>query len=178
MKRLLTAAGCALVLAAPAAASVDIAPKRIDPGETARLVFWVTNEGKVPITGVAIGMPADFSLGEAETKAIWKTAVHARTATWEGYRIMPGQFASFAVTVKAPKMEERAVFTVLASMANGSTATWQTTTNVVPAQPTRDTNARLIATIALIVAGVAVVLALAGGILALWLWLRPRPELY
>jgi uncharacterized protein YcnI len=176
--RLLLTACCALALAAPAAASVDISPKRIDPGETARLVFWVTNDGTSPITGVAIGVPSDFRLAEAETKGSWKTALHARTATWEGYRIAPGQFAFFTVTVRAPQTEERAIFSVLASRANGSTATWQATARVVPAQPPQDKDARRIATIALIVAAVAVVLALAGGVLALWLWLRPRPEVF
>jgi hypothetical protein len=58
----------------------------------------------------------------------------------------------------------------------GGTDTWQATVSVVPAQPTRDRSARLTATIALIVASIAALLALAGGILALYLWLRPRPE--
>lgn len=178
MKLLLTACCCALVAAPSAAAGVDISPRRIDPGETARIVFWVTNDGKVPITGVAIGVPADFRLGEAETKGSWKTSMHARTATWDGYRIAPERFAFFTITVKAPKREERAIFTVLASLANGSTETWQATANVVPPPPTRDTDARLIATIALIVASVAAVIALAGGILALWLWMRPRPDFF
>jgi uncharacterized protein YcnI len=168
----------ALALAAPAGAGVDISPQRIDPGTTARLVFWVTNETKQPVTAVAIGLPDDFQLAEAETKGSWKTSVHARTATWEGYRIAPGQFAFFTVTVRTPKREERGVFSILASKADGTTATWPATINVVPAQPTRDSSARLTALIALVVASVAVVLALAGGILSLWLWLRPRPEAF
>jgi hypothetical protein len=135
----------------------------------------VPNDGKVAITRVAIGIPGDFALAEAEAKGSWKTLVRARTATWEGYRIDPGQFAFFTLTVKAPKVAERAMFSILASKANGSTATYQAQVNVVEAQPTRDNSARLIATIALVVASVAALVALAGGILALWLWLRPRP---
>jgi uncharacterized protein YcnI len=168
----------ALALAAPAAAGVDISPQRIDPGATTRLVFWVTNETAATITAVAIGVPTDFQLAEAEVKGSWKTSVRARTATWEGYKIAPGQFAFFTITVRSPKREERGVFSILASKTTGATATWQSAVDVVPAQPTRDSTARLTATIAIVVASVAVVLALAGGILSLWLWLRPRPEAY
>jgi uncharacterized protein YcnI len=165
----------ALALAAPAVAAVEVSPQRIDPGQTARLVFWLANDGDAPITSVAIGIPTDFRLGEVESKGSWKTAVHARTASWDGGRIAPGQFAFFSVTVKAPTVEERAVFSILAGRSTGRTITYQAQVNVVPAQPMRDKSARLIATIALIVAVVAALVALAGGILALWLWLRPRP---
>jgi uncharacterized protein YcnI len=167
--------GAALLLAAPAGAGVDVSPQRIDPGQTARLVFWVPNQGKSAITSVAIGMPSDFRLGEAESKYGWRTSLRARTASWTGSRIAPGQFAFFSVTVKAPQVEERAVFSILASNADGRTATYQAQVNVVPAEPMRDQTARLIATIALIVASVGGLVALAGGLLALWLWLRPRP---
>jgi uncharacterized protein YcnI len=174
----LVISGCsaaALALAPAAAADVEISPQRIDPGATARVFFWVANDAKSPITAVAIGIPSDFRLGEAEVKGSWKTAVHARTATWEGYRIASGQFAFFTMTVKAPPRQERAMFSVLASHADGSTATYQASVDVVPPQPTRDDGARLTATVALIIASVAGLLALGGGMLALWLWLRPRP---
>jgi hypothetical protein len=174
----ISACSAALLLAPAAAADVEISPQRIDPGEIARLVFWVANDSTVAITGVAIGIPGDFRLGDAESKGSWKTAVRPRTATWDGYRIAPHQLAFFTVTVKAPKTSEHAVFTILASKANGSTTTYESRVDVVAAQPTRDKTARLTATIALIVAAAALLVALAGGILALWLWLRPWPEIY
>jgi uncharacterized protein YcnI len=167
----------ALVLAATAAGGVQISPTRIDPGATARLFFWVANDGTTAIDGVAIGVPTDFQLAEAEAKAGWKTTVHSRTATWDGYKLRPGQFAFFSVTVRAPATEERALFSVLASTVKGGTSTWQARVDVVKAAPVHDDRARVTATIALIVAAAALLLALAGGILALWLWLRPRPEL-
>jgi uncharacterized protein YcnI len=166
----------ALLLAVPAAAGVQVSPRRIDPGSTARLVFWVSNESKSPITAVAIGLPSDFQLGEAESKGSWQTKLRTRTATWEGHRIAPGQFAFFTLTVKAPTTRERAMFSILASKVSGATDTYHATVSVVRAQPTRDEDARLTATIALIVAGVATLLALAGGILSLWLLLRPRRD--
>jgi uncharacterized protein YcnI len=170
-----SALALALFLVPAAAADVEVSPQRIDPGSTARLVFWVANNTKTAVNAVAIGIPADFQLGEAEAKGSWKTSVHARTATWDGSRIAPGQFAFFTVTVKAPRTPERGMFSILTSKVTGSTDTYQATVSVVPAQPTRDDGARLTATIALILAAVAVLLALAGGLLALWLWLRPRP---
>ena len=164
-----------LVLAATASAGVQVSPARIDPASTGRLFFWVANDGKSPIDAIAIGVPADFQLAEAEMKAGWKTSVRSRTATWEGSRIRPGQFAFFSVTVRAPATEERALFSILTSTAKGETLTHQVSVDVVRAPPVRDARARSIATIALIVASVAAIVALAGGILALWLWLRPRP---
>ena len=130
------------------------------------------------MTGVAIGVPADFQLAEAEAKGSWKTSVHARTATWEGYKIAPGQFAFFTLTVRAPKREERGLFSIIVSPARGPASTWQTAVRVLPAQPTHDDTARLLATIALVVASVAAVLGLGAALLALWLWLRPRPEVF
>jgi uncharacterized protein YcnI len=165
------------VLAAPAAAGVQVSPQRIDPGATSRLFFWVANEGTTAIDGVAVGIPTDFQLGEAEAKGGWKTSVRSRTATWEGAKIAPGQFAFFSVTVKAPDTEERALFSVLASTVKGGTDTWQARVDVVRAPPIRDGRARVTATVALILAAVAALVALAGGLLALWLWLRPRPVL-
>ena len=66
-------AGCALALAAPAAAGVDVSPQRIDPGDTARIVFWVPNDGKTPITGVAIVRADRSRVGCART---------TRTCAW------------------------------------------------------------------------------------------------
>jgi hypothetical protein len=168
---------CSAALVAPAAlAGADVAPKRVTPGTQARLTFTVTNDTPVAINGVSITVPSDFVLGEAETKGSWKTEMRARTATWAGYRIAPNQFAVFALTVRVPKTKERALFAVLANGMNGRTETWQAEVEVTPTPPVRDDGARRLATVALIIAALAGLVALAGGLLALWLWLRPRPE--
>ncbi|HEY6054956.1 MAG TPA: hypothetical protein VIU86_13555, partial [Gaiellaceae bacterium] len=79
------------------------------------------------------------------------------------------------IHVRAPTTTERAVFAVLVSLANGRTVTYQPTVDVARAEAPRDEGARTLAEAALILAAVAVLLALGGGFLALWLWLRPRP---
>lgn len=165
----------ALVLAPAAAAHVVVTPERIDPGSDARLVFSVPDDESAAITRVAIGLPPDFELGESEVKGGWKTMTNARTVAWESGRIMPGQFAEFVLHVRTPATTERAVFPVLVSLANGRTVTYQPTVDVAKAQAPRDEGARTLAEVALILAAVAVLLALGGGFLALWLWLRPRP---
>jgi hypothetical protein len=168
------AALAALALVHSASAEPSVTPSRIAPGSSPRLVFTVPNEKNVAIRRVAIGLPPDFSLAQAELKGGWKTDVLGRTVTWEGKSIMPHQLATFILRVHAPGVEERAVFPVLASYANGRTLTSQVWLRVEPAPPPRDEGARTLATAALIVAAVAVLLALGGGLLALWLWLRPR----
>ena len=166
----------ALALAPAAAADlVQVTPSRVDPGADVRLVFSVPNTGAVAITRVAIGLPPDVQLGEAETRGGWTTEARQRTVAWEGSRIAPGQFADFALLLHVPPTEERAVFSVLASQANGQTMSYQTSLTVASAPATRDHAARTLATAALIVASIAALLALGGSFLALWLWLRPRP---
>ncbi|MGZ4389284.1 MAG: DUF1775 domain-containing protein [Gaiellaceae bacterium] len=165
----------ALVLAPAASAHVVVSPERIDPGSDARIVFSVPNEESNAITRVAIGLPPDFELGESEVKAGWQTMTNARTVGWEGGRIMPGQFAEFVIHVRAPETTEHAVFSVLVSLTNGRTVTYQPTVDVAKAPAPRDEGARTLAEAALILAAVAVLLGLGGGFLALWLWLRPRP---
>jgi len=165
----------ALALAPAAAADVSILPGRVDPGREARLVFSVANESTSPIKTVSIGLPPDFELGEAEVKGSWKTDVNKRTVTWEGSRIAPGRLATFTLNVRAPRVEEKAMFSVLASLANGRTTSTALSYVTVRPAPIVDRTARQIATVALIVASVAAVVAMAGGLLALWLWLRPRP---
>jgi hypothetical protein len=152
-----------------------VTPLRVAPGSSPRLVFTVPNEETVAIERIAIGLPPDFTIAQAELKGGWKTDAGQRTVTWEGKRIMPGQLATFTLRVQAPDLEERAVFPVLASYANGRTLTYQVSLRVEPPPGPRDEGARTLATAALIVAAVAVLLALGGGLLAFWLWLRPRP---
>jgi uncharacterized protein YcnI len=170
-----SALAAALALVPAAAGEVTISPGRVDPGQKARLVFSVANESTSAIETVAIGLPVDFQLDEAEVKGGWKTHLRKRTVTWEGYGIAPGQLATFTLNVSAPRVEERAMFSVLASLADGRTVTYESAINVVGAAPIVDTSARKIALAALIVASVGALVAIAGGLLALWLWLRPRP---
>ena len=67
------------------------------------------------------------------------------------------------------------MFSVLASLADGRTVTYESAINVVGAAPIVDRSARQIALAALIVASVGALVAIAGGLLALWLCgLRPR----
>jgi hypothetical protein len=162
------------VLAPVAAAGPEVSPTRVDPGTTPRLVFIVPNEEKVAIDRIAIGLPPDFRLLQAEVKGGWHTEVRERTVSWDGRSIMPNQLVTFTLQVEAPNIEERALFPVLVSLGNGRTLTHQVSLTVGPPAAPRDESARTLATAALIVAAVAVALALGGGLLAFWLWLRPR----
>lgn len=166
----------ALVLApAAAAANVTVAPRRIAPGSEALLVFSVADEESVPITRVAVGLPPDFKRSEVETKPGWKVVPSPRTVLWEGSTIRPGRYGQFGLYVQAPKTEERAIFSVLVSLGNGKTLTYHPAIEVQRVSATRDHVSRVLATAALVVAIVAALVALAGGFVAFWLWLRPRP---
>ena len=169
----------ALAVAPAAGAHVTMSPARIDPGSEARLVFTVPDEEKVPITRVAIGLPPDFRLGQAEVAQGWSIETSPRTVSWSGSEIAPGRLVQFALTVDAPKTTERAVFQALVSLKDGQTLTYKPSLMVETAPQPHDAGARTLATAALIVGGVGVAFGLAGSFLALWLWLRPRPpDLY
>jgi hypothetical protein len=168
------------VLAPAAAAHVEVTPARvgparIDPGAEAQLTFSVPNEGSTAITRVSIGLPPDLDLGQIGQRAGWTVMRSPHLAAWRGGSIKPGELATFQITITAPRQVERALFTVLLSHAGGRTDTYRPGLMIARAPTTHDAGARRLAEAALIVALVAVVLALGGGFLALWLWLRPRP---
>ena len=175
----LVTSGCsvagALVLAAPAAAHLSLQPRAVEVGSDVDLDFSVPNDGDANgVVRVTLGVPADFELDDAEAKPGWTQLRAAQAVTWTGGRIPRGQYAIFGIRGTAPTRPETVLFNVLVGSATGKTTTYRVGL-VVKAHASRDVGARTLGKAALIVGIGAALIALAGGFLALYVWLRPPP---
>jgi uncharacterized protein YcnI len=167
-----SAAGAALLLAAPASASLSISPPSVQTGGHVDLVFSVPNaKDKLPVDRVTLGVPPDFTLDDAEAKTGWSQSRTGQAITWSGGQIPQGEFARFAIRGTAPGHAETAVFNVLVGDRRGKSITYQVGLVVLNHGP-YDSGARSRAKTALIVAVVAAVLAVVALLTALYAWLR------
>jgi hypothetical protein len=162
----------ALAVAGKAGAHVTVSPTRAAPGADVLLTFVVPNETKADtITGLSIHVPAAFDYEGVEAPSGWRRTPGA--AEWDGGRIGPGDFVTFGLTGSAARRGE-IVFNVDERYASGTVTHYRPTLTVAaPAPPAaRDRGAHTLGIAALIVAGAAAALALAGFFLALAVWLR------
>ncbi len=170
-----SAAGAALLLAAPASAGLSISPPSVETGQRVDLVFSVPNaRDKLVVDRVTLGVPPDFNLDDAEAKTGWTQSRTGKAITWSGGRIPKGEFARFTIRGTAPGHAETAVFNVLVGDQRGKSITYQVGLVVLNHGP-RDSGARSLGKTALIVAAVAAVLSAGALFTALYAWLRsPR----
>ncbi len=169
----------ALALAPAAAAHGTVTPRTISPGSDVLLSFAVPNEGKAKpdAVRVVIAVPPAFQLDDAGARPGWEAHVvgNRTTVSWRGGAIPPGQYETFSIRGTAPGRPVRLVFTVLVAHTTGPTDTYRPVVVVEPPPPRHDEGARTLGRAALALAIAAVIIALGGGFLALWLWLRPPP---
>jgi uncharacterized protein YcnI len=167
-----------LAAAAPAAAGVTVAPSKVAPDQEVILAFAVPNDNdrQADAPRVVIATPPDFRLEDAGARPGWTAQLVGKgTVAWRGGSIPPGQFESFTLRGTTPRGRVRLVFTVLVAHTSGPTDTYRPTVLVSPPASGHDSGARTLGGIALAVGLAAAAIAIGGGFLALWLWLRPPP---
>ncbi len=156
-------------------------PRTIAPGDEVVLTFAVPNVSDAPgdTPRVAIAVPPAFELEDAGVRPGWTARLvgNGTAVSWRGGSIPPGQFELFSLRGKAPRRPVTLIFTVLVAHTTGSTDTFRPSVIVEAAPAMRDEHARDLGGVALAVAIAAGAIAVAGGFLALWLWLRPPPLL-
>jgi uncharacterized protein YcnI len=163
----------ALALAAPAAAHLSVNPSQIHTGQLADITFSIPNaDDAIGIDHITLGIPADFQLDDAETKAGWTQSRTGQAITWSGGRIPRGQYATFSIRGTAPTKVETVLFNVLVGDRTGKTITYRVGLDVTAAS-SQDKGARTLGKAALGVAILAAVLALGALFVGLYLWLRP-----
>ena len=165
----------ALLGAAPAGAHLSLNPSTVSTGQLVDLVFSVPNQDDAyGVDHITLGIPPDFKLDDAETKAGWSQSRAGQAVTWSGGQIPKGTYARFGIRGTAPSRVETVLFNVLVGDRTGKSITYR-----VPLEVTtggvEDTGARSLAKWALVVAIAAGGIALATGFFALYLWLRPPP---
>ena len=166
----------ALALAGAASAGVRVSPQRVEPGAEVELVVSVSNDrDRGNLMQVSVGLPPDFRLASVQAQPGWDASTRQYNVTWEGGRIPPHQFGTFALRATAPDRRERGELVVLASFDTGATETSRVRVLIDAAAGPRDEDARTLGQGALGVAIAAALLALGGGALAVWLYLRSPP---
>jgi uncharacterized protein YcnI len=165
----------ALVFTGVASAHLSIDPAQVTKGELVDLVFSVPNEDDpVGVDHVTLGIPADFSLDDAEAKPGWSQSRTGQAITWSGGNVPKGQYATFSIRGTAPKKAETVLFNVLVGDRNGKSITYRVGLDV-QAHGQRDSGARSLGKAALLIAILGGALALVALFSALYVWLRPPP---
>lgn len=168
-----SAASAALLLAAPAAAHLSIVPPTVVKGQLVDLEFSVPNEDDAyGYNHVTLGVPQAFDLDDAESKTGWSQSRTGQAVTWSGGNIPKGTYARFGIRGTAPNSPVTVLFNVLVGDRTGKSITYRVALGV-EAHPPHDNGARSLAKGALIAALAAAGIALAGGFIALYVWLRP-----
>jgi uncharacterized protein YcnI len=170
-----SAAAVALVIAPAGAAHLSVSPNTAEEGADVDLVFSVPNEhSALGVVSVTVGAPREFAIDDGEAKTGWSQSHTGQAITWSGGHIPKGEYATFGVRGTAPKRTETILFNVLVGTRDGKTQTYRVALAVTSGS-TRDSGARTLGKAALFVALGAAAIAVGGGFLALYAWLRPPP---
>jgi uncharacterized protein YcnI len=165
----------ALVFTGTASAHLSIDPAHVTKGTVVDLVFSVPNEDDpVGVDHVALGIPADFALDDAEAKPGWSQSRTGQAVTWSGGHIPKGEYARFAIRGTAPRKVETVLFNVLVGDRKGKSITYRVGLDVTAHGP-QDSGARSLGKAALLIAILGGALALAALFTGLYVWLRPPP---
>ena len=165
----------ALVFTGAASAHLSIDPAQVTKGELVDLVFSVPNQADpVGVDHVTLGIPADFTLDDAEAKPGWTQSRTGQAITWSGGNVPKGQYATFAIRGTAPEKAETVLFNVLVGDRKGKSITYRIGLDV-QAHGAQDSGARSLGRAALLVAILGAALALVALFTALYVWLRPPP---
>jgi len=171
-------ATAACAFPAEASAHGTIRPALAAPGSTPdfTIVVPVTAQSP-PVVGLSVSAPAGVRLvSAASSPPRWSATISGSTVTWRGGPIPPGSFDSFGFRASVPTSPGTISFSARELYADGPAPPFKL--NVVlfaDAQgdpPAADEGTRTLATFALAVAIVAVVLAAAALLLSLARWLR------
>ena len=165
----------ALVFAGAASAHLSLNPPQVIKGSLNDLTFSVPNtDTPVGIDHVTLGIPADFSLDDAEAKPGWSQSRTGQAITWSGGNIPKGQYATFSIRGTAPKKVETVLFNVLVGDRKGKSITYRIGVDVTAHGP-QDSGARSLGKAALLIGVLGGALALVALFTGLYVWLRPPP---
>jgi uncharacterized protein YcnI len=152
----------ALVLVGQATAHVVATPSFVTGGSTSTLTFAAPNERDVPMTGLAVTVPAGFTIVEARPAGAWHASVGGQTATWRGGRLVPKGTHSFSLDVKARTEAGTVELEAEQTYPDRGTVRWPISLTVVPgAKPSENLGTAL-------VVGVLGLLGLTAAVILLW----------
>jgi uncharacterized protein YcnI len=157
----------ALLVAAPAAAHVTIAPPFVPANGTDIVSLTGPNEREESMTGFEVSVPNEFRILHAHPAEGWDESVQGSRASWTGGSLAPGAEATFRLELEAPSTPGTGTLEALQRYPRGAVVTWDVGLTVTPESGSSSQNLGWALVVALI--GVAVLVALGVALLR-----RPR----
>ena len=163
-----------LLLATTAWGHSDLDPRQSIPGKWETYTLNVPTETEVPTIQVRLLVPRDFEIEMIGHSPLWQIAKsrdergYIREVTWSGSSIPPQTFAEFKLLVRNPATPGTSLWKIEQFYQDGSVATWEAQTQIVPqasvggAQRAEEAwrAAQVATTVSLVALGIAVMLIL------------------
>jgi uncharacterized protein YcnI len=161
-----------LLLAAIAWGHSDLDPRQSIPNKWETYTLNVPTETTVPTVQVRLLVPRDFEIEMIEHSPLWQITRsrdergYIREVTWSGSSIPPQTFAEFKLLVRNPTVPGTSLWKIEQHYQDGSVATWEAQTQIVPQANVGGTQraeeawraAQVATTVSLVAIGVSVTL--------------------
>ena len=164
--------GLLMSLAAPTWGHSDLDPRQSIPNKWETYTLNVPTETEAPTVQVRLLVPREFEIEMLEHSQVWQiTRVrdergYIREVTWSGSSIPPQAFTEFKLLVRNPTAPGPYVWKIEQYYQDGTVATWEAQTQIVPAATVGGAQraeeawraAQVATTVSLVAIGIAVLL--------------------
>lgn len=167
--------GLLMSLTATAWGHSDLDPRQSIPNKWETYTLNVPTETEAPTVQVRLLVPREFEIEMLEHSQVWQITRtrdergYIRDVTWSGSSIPSQTFAEFKLLVRNPTAPGTYVWNIEQSYQDGTVATWEAQTQIVP--PTTASGAQraeeawraaqVATTVSLVAIGIAVLLIIA-----------------
>ena len=127
-----------LLFAATTRGHSDLDPRQSIPNKWETYTLNVPTETEGPTVQVRLLVPRDFEIEMIEHSPLWQITRsrdergYIREVTWSGSSIPPQTFAEFKLLVRNPATPGTSVWKIEQHYQDGSVATWEAQTQIVP----------------------------------------------
>jgi len=164
--------GLLMSLTATAWGHSDLDPRQSIPNKWETYTLNVPTETAAPTVQVRLLVPREFEIEMLEHSQVWQITRtrdergYIRDVTWSGGSIPPQTFAEFKLLVRNPTAPGTYSWKIEQSYQDGTVATWEAQTQIVPPTPVSGTQraeeawraAQVATTVSLVAIGIAVLL--------------------
>ena len=164
--------GLLMSLAATAWGHSDLDPRQSVPNKWETYTLNVPTETAVPTVQVRLLVPREFEIEMLEHSQVWQITRerdargYIREVTWSGSSIPPQTFTELKLLVRNPATAGTYVWKIEQSYQDGTVATWEAQTQIVPPTTVSGVQlaeeawraAQVATTVSLVAIGIAVLL--------------------
>ena len=164
--------GLLMSLVATAWSHSDLDPRQSIPNKWETYTLNVPTETEVPTVQVRLLVPREFEIELLEHSQVWQITRerdargYIREVTWSGSSIPPQTFAELKLLVRNPTPPATYIWKIEQYYQDGTVATWEAQTQIVPPTTVSGTQraeeawraAQVATTVSLVAIGIAVLL--------------------